>query len=459
METRHTILIVDDDIDFTRLLELRLTQEGYRIETAYDGEAALEKMRRRWYSLIILDYQMPKLDGLEVLRLLKRIRPEAFTILITAHSSEKLIIEAFRLGIKDFFAKPIDQEEVVGRINRLLEGIPPELFIGHMMDRRTRFDDIIGMSEPMQKIYGFIEKTSKETVNVLITGETGTGKELVARAIHRHSANRDGPFVVVNCAGIPESLLESELFGHEKGAFTGAIRLRRGAFELANNGTLFLDEIAEMSLGIQAKILRAIETKEFTRLGGEHPIKVTLRVIAATNRDLVKEVLLGRFRKDLYYRLNVAQVHLPLLRERREDIPLLVDYFIDYFNKRYGCKVRVISPEALSMFFDYKWDGNVRELRNFLEVTMAGIDGDVIRPEHLSTYLRQEEKKGKEDVSVGGFLEGVELREGLLDEVEERLIRWVLSKTNGNKSKASRILGVAKNTLKAKMKKYGISLR
>ncbi len=451
---RHNLLIVDDDLDFTKLLQLRFEEEGYRVETVADGGLALERMRRGDCSLVLLDYQMPGLDGLEVLRLLRRINPNIFTILVTGHSSEELIIEAFRLGIKDFFSKPVDQEKLVNRVNELLKGFPPAIFAG-AFGKCSSFDDLIGSSESMQKVYRFIEETSKERINVLITGETGTGKELVARAIHRHSPEADRPFIVVNCAGIPETLLESELFGHEKGAFTGAVRLRRGAFELANGGTLFLDEIAEMSPSTQAKILRAIESGEFNRVGGEEMVKVDIRVIAATNRDIVKEVLLGRFRKDLYYRLNVAQIHLPTLREKPEDIPLLVSYFINYFNKKYDRRVKMASPETLSMLFDYRWDGNVRELRNFLEVVVTGIEGEVIRPEHFSSYLKREEGMGKKGI-IDGLLEGVEYKEGLLEELEEKLIRLVLERVRGNKTRAAKILGITKNTLKAKMERYGI---
>jgi transcriptional regulator with PAS, ATPase and Fis domain len=327
--------------------------------------------------------------------------------------------------------------------------------------RQSRFGSIVGASLKMQEVYNFIAEISKKKINVLIAGETGTGKELVAREIHAHSFRKDKPFISINCAGIPGGLLESELFGHEMGAFTGATRMRRGAFELAEGGTLFLDEVGDMSLETQSKILRAIEGHGFTRVGGEELIETNIRLIAATNKDLVKEILAGRFRKDLYYRLNVAYIYIPPLRERREDIPLLVEHFIEEFNHKCGSSVRGISPEALNLLMKYNFDGNVRELRNFIERIVSSHKVDFIRPEHLSQYLiGSPAPELSPEHTLDEWVDNLELDrfEGrLFESVEEKLIRSVLRKTNFNKTKAAKILGVALNTLKKKMRTYGIT--
>lgn len=450
----NKILIIDDEEHLCWALEKGLRQEGYQVLTASRGKQGLEIIRNETPSLVILDLKMPEMDGLEVLVKAKDIIPKLPVIMITAHGSIDTAIEAMKLGAIDYITKPFDLDElkiVVKQalmVSRLQEEV---IFLRSELNKKR--GRIIGNSPAIQEVNTLVERVADSNATVLITGESGTGKEVAALSIHHLSYRREKPYVAINCAALPESLLESELFGHEKGAFTGAVARKLGRFELADNGTLFLDEVTEMPLSMQVKLLRVLQEREFERVGGVESIKVDVRVIAATNRDPMECIKKGTFREDLYYRLNVLPIHIPPLRLRTEDIPLLTMHFLQKFNPS---QEQMISPEAVGLLMDYEWPGNIRELQNVIERAVILSQGNEIKVHHLPKEIQKKEnsKNTAEQALILNFPDkGISF-----DEVERELILKALEKSSGNQTKAANLLGLTRSALLYRAQKYQIKL-
>jgi len=442
------VLIVDDEPSLLESLEMYLSEKGYTVACAQSVSEALEKSSSFEPEVIILDVRLPDGDGLEVLAELKRRSRDSGIIVITAFHDMETTIRAIKLGASEYIPKPIDVEELEEAIGRVLKasygsGQGDALRIDPSRDYAK--GKIIGKSKAMKEIFKAIGKLSENRVTVLIEGETGTGKELIARAIHYHSPYKDHPFLAINCSAIVGTLLESELFGHEKGAFTGAISTKRGKFELAGEGTIFLDEVSEIPLELQAKLLRFLQEKEFHRVGGEKTLKSNARVIAATNRDLRQMVKEGRFREDLYYRLSVATIKVPPLRERTSDIPLLVEYLLQKINRELGMDIKSVEEGAIRRMVAYPWPGNVRELENVLTKAALVTQGDVILEEDIASLLSAQEETPKGSAAMS------------LEEVEREHILKVLQYAGWHYGKTCKLLGISRPTLRQKMKKYGIS--
>ncbi len=474
------ILIVDDEenIRFTLTELLRREGQGYQIDEAPDGLTAVDLVRKNRYALVILDVRMPKLDGMSALRQMREIRADLIVVLITAHGTQKLALEAIQAGAYDYFTKPFDLTEVRIVFRRAIEKARLQAQIDQMRQQeiaRYSFDRIIGQSSAMQEVFNLVERVLDNDVTVLITGESGTGKELVATAIHNKGLRVDQPLVKVNTVAIPETLLESELFGHERGAFTGAIAQKIGKVEAANNGTLFLDEIGDMSLPLQSKLLRVLQEREIERVGSTKTVKVDIRVIAATNRDLAKMVENNEFREDLYYRLNVLPIHLPPLRKRREDIPLLVDFFIQQYNPRLKKSINSVSDSALQKLLNYPWPGNIRELENTVQRTMLMARSSTIQYEDLPPTLKSERQIEKptdteglnvavfEDLDLPSLLDTEAFDRPLADRlslitdhIEKHLIRAALRKKNHHRQETADLLGISRKSLHNKMVRYGL---
>ncbi|TAJ98413.1 MAG: sigma-54-dependent Fis family transcriptional regulator [Candidatus Manganitrophaceae bacterium] len=444
------ILAVDDDLIAGQLLVEILSDEGYRVESAAGGREAVEQLEREFYDLIITDLKMPGWDGLEVLRRYREQSPETLVILVTAFGSMESAIEAMKAGAFDYVSKPFREDEIKIVVRRALDQRRLKRENEQYRQEFARsygLDQIIGHSRPMTEIYKTVAMITGRNSTVLIQGESGTGKELIAQAIHHNGPRAARPFVVVNCAALPEPLLESEMFGHVRGAFTGAVASKKGLFEEAEGGTLFLDEIGEMGLSLQAKLLRALQEREVRRVGANDPIRVDVRIIAATNQSLDVKVKEGRFREDLLYRLRVVTIALPPLRERREDIPLLADYFL----KQYAAETQktdlTFSPQAIEVMCRYEWPGNVRELQHAIEQAVVLTTGRVILAEDLPLSLR--------DAVPGDALPSFPLMS--LDELQRRYLIRVLREIQ-NRSEAARILGVDRRTLYRMAQRYGIPL-
>ncbi|HME95339.1 MAG TPA: sigma-54 dependent transcriptional regulator [Methylomirabilota bacterium] len=447
------ILIVDDEEPARQGLTALLGRWGYDVDEAADGQEALAKAAAGLPSVVLSDLVMPKMDGLDLLRALKTDVPFASVILLTGQGSIDTAVTAMREGAYDYLTKPVD----VARLRVLIpkaaergEALRDVALLRRKLSQVWGMGRLVGTSHGMQEVYRLIEVAAPTPAAVLISGESGTGKELVARTLHELSPRAKGPFVAVNCAAIPETLLESEIFGHEKGAFTGALERRPGCFELAHEGTIFLDEIAEMNPGTQAKFLRILQDGTVRRLGGKTEIKVDVRVLAATNKDPVKAIQEGTFREDLYYRLNVVSLALPPLRERRDDIPALVQAFIEEFNARYDKRIRSVDESVLNGLIAQGWPGNVRELRNTLERAIIVCDGDTILPRHMppAPALRSTESADGPD--------SVSFRVGTsLDDAEKALILKTLAANANNKTRAADVLGISLKTLHNKLKAYG----
>ena len=445
------ILIVDDEPAIQASLRGVLEDEGYRVSAVGSGADALRFLADELPDLTFLDIWMEGLDGLETLAGIRRLRPDAVVVMISGHGTIETAVKATRLGAWDFIEKPLALEKTLVTAARALEHARlarENTALRETLGQRT---EIIGESAAIRGLREQIATAAPTTGRVLVHGENGSGKELVARAVHAGSARRAGPFVEVNCAAIPEELIESELFGHEKGAFTGALARRRGKFELADGGTLFLDEIGDMSLKTQAKVLRALEERAFERVGGKDTIRVDVRVIAASNRDLEGLIRDGRFRDDLYYRLNVIPIEVPPLRERRDDVPALVDHFVALFCAENGKRAKAISGEALAYFLAYDWPGNVRELRNMVERLVIMAPGDVIDADHLPAPLRPKDAPGP----------GAEPRERSLREARDHFERsYILAELRANDWNMTRTaerLGIERSHLYRKLKAYGIT--
>lgn len=450
------ILVVDDELNMRLVLKALLNKEGYDVATASDGVEALKVLKSGGVEVVVTDLKMPKLDGVGLLERVIRDYPSMPVIIITAHGTIATAVDALKKGAFDYITKPFERDELKNIIHKAIRTRKlneEELLVSpDDIDRQG----IIGSSEPMLKIYDTIKKVAPTPTTVLISGETGTGKDLIAYAIHRNSPRRDNPFVKINCAAIAENLIESELFGYEKGAFTGAVSTKPGRFELADKGTLFLDEVGEIPRDMQVKLLRVIQDHEFERVGGLRTIKVDVRLIAATNRNLLQDVKDGRFREDLYYRLNVFPTHLPPLRERREDILPLTDYFIEKFNGKLERQVKHIDARVKDLLVNYDWPGNIRELENLIEriVLMAG--GDTITFEDIPP----EWKSAAEAISVaqqGGQKKPFkDFVKGHMEEVEKQSIIQCLEEVGGNVTKAAQRLGLSRKGLQLKMIKYNL---
>lgn len=453
---RYKILIVDDEKNMRWALSKALKKE-YEVYVAENGLEAIEQYNKVHPDIILLDIRMPKLNGIEVLKRIKETDALIPIIMITAHGDVKSAIEAMRIGALDYISKPFDIDELKIIIEKSLKyksiRNSYELLIENNKDQNTM---IIGKSIKMNQVYDMIQRVANSTATVLICGESGTGKELVAKKIHELSGRRDEAFISVNCGALPEALLESELFGHEKGSFTGAVARKIGRFERAERGSLFLDEIGELSLPMQVKLLRAIQEKEIERIGGNKVLKIDTRIIAATNRNLEKMVEEGKFREDLYYRLKVIPIQLPPLRERKEDIPELVEYFKKKFSENTNKNVK-ISDITMELLKEYNWPGNIRELQNVIERAVILSWGEYITPEVLAKEILDYKDDFYNDSNVGNEInlpkEGVSL-----DEVEKSFINQALKRTNGNQTKSAKLLGISRHTLLYRMKKHNIKL-
>ncbi|MHB1043626.1 MAG: sigma-54-dependent transcriptional regulator [Eubacteriales bacterium] len=447
------ILVVDDEEHMCWALERAMRQEGYQVFTTTRGQQGLELIREEAPSLMILDLRMPEMDGMEVLKRAKEMQPKLPVIILTAHGTLETAIEAMKMGAADYITKPFDLDElkiVVKKALMISQLVSEVSFLRSELTKR--YGRIIGESKAIKELRFLIDRVAISNATVLITGESGTGKEVVAVAIHQASPRRDMPFVTVNCAALPEHLLESELFGHEKGAFTGAVARKLGRFELADKGTIFLDEIAEMSLNMQAKFLRFLQEKTFERVGGTETLKVDVRVIAATNRNLMEGIAKATFREDLYYRLNVIPIHLPPLRERKEDLPLLAEHLLQKFHPTY--LVNRIDPVAMKMLCQYHWPGNIRELQNVIERGAIICQGGEIKPDHLPKELHSQQK----EIVEGGLLLNFP-EEGIsLEEVEKELILKAIEKSGGNQTRAAQLLGITRSALLYRVQKHGILL-
>jgi two-component system response regulator AtoC len=452
----HNILVADDDPAIREVVKGLLEDEGYKVSEAATGQEALDGLKAGAFELLIVDMRMPGMTGLDVLKQLREQEGELPVILMTAHGSPNIAIQASSLGVYGYISKPFEADDVLNMIRHYFEreSLREEVrTLRSQIEPRDPSERIIGNSPAMHEIYMIVGRSAQTEATVLITGETGTGKELVAQVVHSNSTYRHGPLVKVNCAALPETLLESELFGHEKGAFTSALAQRKGRFEMAHKGTIFLDEIGEMSLSTQRKLLRVLQEREFERVGGSLPIKVDVRVIAATNKNLETEVDAGRFREDLYYRLNVIRVAMPPLRERKEDIPLLVEHFLDKHRYSATSQPARISEEAMQSLMRHDWPGNVRELENTVQRAIVMSQGGVITSEHIliSSFV------DRQVVDIGRLIREATPLAEILGQTEKMALAEALQAAEGDRSQASRLLGIDRPTLYEKLKEYGLS--
>ena len=490
-DATRSILVVDDESEIRALLTDLLKDEGYKVRPAKNGAEGLAAVAKEMPDLVMMDIKLPDQDGLAILRQLKREHPDLEVIVMTAYGGSSSAIKAMEHGAYDYVTKPFEMDDLLATLKRVFEHADMSsevsalrLELGKSAAERER---MVGGSKPMMEVFKLIGKVASSDATVLITGESGTGKELVAEALHRSSKRNPHPLVKVSCAALPETLLETELFGHEKGSFTGAMTMRKGRFETANKGTIFLDEIGEMTLATQTKLLRILQEREFERIGSNVPIKIDIRVITATNRDLAADVEKSRFREDLYYRLNVIHIHMPPLRERKEDIPLLVEHFLVKYRFEPGAIPTSITEEALKRLIDYDWPGNVRELENAIERAVVLSRGNPITVEHLpfdGTRERETSPKGlkarrtrldadtaelegrrhslesDEADAVAATGNGAVANGGSLkdrvDSLEKQLIMEALERAGGNRTKAAEELGIYRRLLYAKIKEYGL---
>ena len=448
-ENTVRILVVDDEEVIRDGCSRILTREGYAVCTAKSGGEALERFDLEPFDLVLLDMKMPGLGGIETLTRLKEMDPGLTILIITGYPSIETAVKAIKLGAYDYITKPFDPDALRIAVNRALERkslVTENQHLRQQLKTENEANIIVGQSESMRSLYELVRRTAPTDSTVLISGESGTGKELIARAIHDYSLREEREFITVDCSALVETLLESELFGHVKGSFTGAIQAKYGSFELANGGTFFFDEIGNLSLDIQAKLLRVIQEKELKPVGGEKTIKVDVRIIAATNQDLRRSIEKKTFREDLYYRLNVVPIHLPPLRDRKEDIPLLVNHFLKRYNKKREVPVTKVEPETMKILMSYEWPGNVRELENGIERALILEDGDTLLPRCFPWLV----EKGQMRVPTGN---GKIYR---LEELEKQHIGRVLGETKGHRGKTAHLLGIDRKTLYQKIKKYGL---
>ncbi len=457
----HRILVVDDQASFCRHLCTLLEGEGYEVLAANAPDEALELLSANEFDVLIVDMKMPRMTGLEVFQAARAVDGDLSCIIMTAYGSISSAVEAIKQGVSDYVQKPFEPESLLVAVQKALRERAMMQEIKNLrqeVSQRYSFGNIVGKNREMQKIYDLIEKVAPTDARVFITGETGVGKELVAKAIHFNSPRRDRPFVAINCGALTETLLETELFGHEKGAFTGATRTRQGKFEYARGGTVFLDEIGEISPAMQVKLLRVLQEKQFERVGGNKPIPADVRVIAATNQDIRKKLANREFRQDLFYRLNVVPIHIPPLRERKEDIPALVAHFIKKLNRELGKNVRSISTQAMTQLMQYHWPGNVRELENVLERHLITTDGDTIeRIEFDSGVPDAPAGHGSPFGAVDLGLPFPVARSMVVRRFEKAYLRAALERFHGNVAETSRNTGIHPRTLWRKIKEYGLN--
>jgi two-component system response regulator PilR (NtrC family) len=455
---QQNILVVDDEKSMCEFLEIMLKKDGYEVTSTTSGDKALELLDNNLYSMVLTDVRMPGVNGFEVLRKTKEVSPDTVVIMITAYGSPEGAVTAIKEGAYDYITKPFRVEEVKLTIKKSLERnnlIRENIRLRQEVEERYKFWNLIGKSPKMQRVYELVEKVAQTKANVLITGESGTGKELVAKAIHYNSARKDQSFVTLNCGAIPENLLESELFGHMKGSFTGAIANKRGLLEMAAGGTLFMDEIGELPLPLQVKLLRVIQEREFKRVGGTEDIKVDVRIISASNQDLQQKVAQGGFREDLFYRLNVIQIKLPPLRERKEDIPLLVNHFVRKYSAETGKEIEGVLPEALELLLNYDFAGNVRELENIIERSITLETSSTITERHIRSYLNERMMSKSMPPTLEIPEEGIDLNK-VVEDLEKAFILKALEHTEGVKKKAAELLGMNFRAMRYKLAKYDL---
>ncbi len=453
----ENILIVDDEKNYPMIIGEILQEEGYTSMTASSGMEALDILRTEIIDLVLTDVKMPGMSGIQLLNKIKELNPDVPVIIMTAHGSVENAVDAMHKGAYTFILKPFENQTLIAYIAKAISVykiVQENSMLRDAISSRYNFDNIIGKSKSMQEIYKIIQKVAPSNASVLIEGESGTGKELVAKSLHYNSPRKNGPLIAVNCSAFAETLLESELFGHEKGAFTGANTLKKGRVEIANKGTLFLDEIGELPVSLQAKLLRVLQEKTIERVGGTSTISVDFRLIAATNKTLEDEVKKGTFREDLYYRLNVVKIVIPPLRERSEDIPLLIQHFIDKFTKDQNPDsiIPEITPETVKILCDYQWRGNVRELENILERCIILGSGNTITPSDLPSQVRQSTSSS---LDLEGIPQDVGLAETLAA-VEKRMIQRAMKLSGNVQTKAAQILGIGKSGLNQKLKKFNL---
>ena len=446
------ILVVDDDASHRQMLSAVLSSEGYGISHAADGQQAVNAVREKFYDLILMDIRMNRMDGIEALELIREISPGIPIIIMTAYATVNTAVKALKSGAYDYLTKPLDIDDLKVHLKNALTYFQLErenIYLKERLETQFDFSNIIGRSKAMKEMYETLSLVAPSNATVLIAGESGTGKELVANAIHQNSPRKDKPFIKVNCAALPETLLESELFGHEKGAFTGALVKKKGRFHHAHTGTIFLDEIAEMSVSTQVKLLRVLQEQEFDPLGSSTPVKIDIRVIAATNRVLEAEIEKGRFREDLYYRLNVVTIAIPPLRERSDDILLLADHFLKRYADKNKKMIKGFSPRTIDLLMRHSWPGNVRELENAVERAVILSRSEMITPDFLPDAVKSMEADAateQADFSAGQSLK----------DMERQMILRTLEETGGNRTHAAEILGISRRTLQLKLKKYDI---
>jgi two-component system response regulator AtoC len=465
------ILIVDDDLSLCHFLTKALSQKGYQVIPCHSGTEALDVIHGRETDLILLDNKLPDRNGLEVLKEIKRDHPQVSVIIMTAFGTTGTAIEAMRIGAFDYILKPFELDEISELVVKGLEAhnlMKRAVAIPALSEYKEDSDQIIGKSKVMQEVYKLIGQVAESDVTVLIRGESGTGKELVARAIYQHSRRKNRPFLAINCAAIPETLLESELFGHEKGAFTGANKRRIGKFEQCDKGTILLDEIGDMSLSTQAKILRVLQEGEFERIGGNETVKVDVRVLTSTNRKLEELIKEGKFREDLYYRLKIMSITLPPLREHKEDIKELTEYFFHLYNRQLGTKVSHIDPSVFEKLASYSWPGNVRELANTINRSLILCKGEVMTAEDVifdvegeaASFANEEELENTLTKMLDPLFTdilrcwGTGLHSNLLEKIEKFLVQKALAEMKGNQVQAAKLLGISRNTLRNRIEKY-----
>jgi len=454
-----SILVLDDDKGMREFLEIMLNREGYKVSCASEAEKALNLCKKQKFDLILTDLKMPKIDGIEFLRRSRDICPESLVILMTAYASGETAVSAMKEGAYDYIEKDFDIDDLKALIRQALtkKGVMKEdAQFMREVESAVSFGSMIGNSKEIMKVYTLINKVAATSANILILGESGTGKELAARAIHESSPRAGMPFITINCGGIPETLLESELFGYMKGSFTGAHMDKAGLFEMAGGGTIFLDEIGELPPVLQVKLLRVVQEKTFRRIGGSADIKVDVRIISATNQNLAEKVKDGSFREDLYYRLNVIPIPLPPLRERKEDIPVLTRHFIEKYSREFNKEIRTISLYALELLMEYQFPGNIRELENIIERSVALEASNIILPENLILSRNSEKAETFEHFDIPG--EGIQLNAVLAD-CERQWITKALEKSRGSKTKAAELLHITPDSLRYRIEKLGLEER
>jgi two-component system NtrC family response regulator/two-component system response regulator HydG len=452
MSSKGRVVVIDDEVNAAAALETLLREDGYEVARANDGRSGLQLLEKSDADVVLTDLRMPGMDGIELLSRIKEIRPETMVILMTAYGTVKTAVKAMKLGAEDYLGKPIDVEELEVVLEKALEkkGLLAEARgLRERLEHKYRFDNLVGESPEMLAVFKTIRQVAPSAASVLLLGESGTGKELFAQALHQHSARSSKPFVKVACAALPETLLESELFGHEKGSFTGAIYTRAGRFEAADGGTLFLDEIGDISPTVQVKLLRFLEQREFERVGGNKTFKVDVRIVAATHRDLRKKVDDGSFREDLYYRLNVIEIHIPALRQRPGDIPLLAQHFLTKYADANGKELRGLSDDVLALLLAHPWPGNVRELENALERAVVLASETELLPVHFPTL-----RKPGSEPQPAGQTPGVRIPGSTLAELEREAILRTLEAVGGSTSKAAEILDISARKVQYKVREY-----